>query len=178
MKAQVESFILSTSPAKQALFVINETFDVANITLAKTILNTPEAVDDEIRAKYAHPFDRLLDRALTKVRNLGAPQTTEVNVIKNGATIIGLLVRNPEPFFDPRLPDTTLALALLVITGISGPVVLYSKDRSQIFISNSTLSLSTGPVTLKFKHPAFNGETYVFDTDPSDNNPTITFSLT
>lgn len=183
MEAQVHSFTLQTgTQTVQALYFVEENFDTTDVTLLQTILTNPTAVDDELRKNYAHPFDRLLDKSLKKIRNLGVPQFTEVNVILNNTTIIGLLVRNPEPFFDPRLPDDTLAASLEVKNVHAGTTyssfnVLYSKDRSQIFITNAGLALQPGTVSLKFRHAFYNGEAYTFD-NAAINNPIITFSLT
>jgi hypothetical protein len=183
MEAQVKSFILATgTQTAEARYFVKENFDAGDITLLQNILTNPNAIDDEVRKNYAHPFDRLLDKSLKKIRNLGVPQFTEVNIILNNTTIIGVLVRNPEPFFDPRLPDATLAASLEIKNVHAGTTystfnVLYSKDRSQIFISNAGLALQSGTMTLKFRHSFYNGESYNFD-NVAANNPQLTFSLT
>jgi hypothetical protein len=101
---------------------------------------------DPLVQEFADPFDRLVDGAL-KLGAIDPAQTTDFTIIQNvsssintaSSSTIGILVRNPEPFNDPKLPLGTLAQTL-TLSFNGGPVtdfvVLFSKDRAKAFITN------------------------------------------
>jgi len=78
-------------------------------------------------------------------------------------SILGLLVRSPEPLNDPKIPAAILAGSIaLSVNG--GPATdhkaIFSKDIAGVFISNAALSLTAGPVAFTFKYYQFNGADY------------------
>ena len=112
-------------------------------------------------------FDRLMDGAL-RMKSLHAAVTTEFNIIKdeNTGNILGILVRNPEPFNDPKIPNSVLTQTLKMFKGfILVPNVIFSKDRSIAFITNNSMNIGAGIATFIFKYFEFTGSNYtVIDT--------------
>lgn len=73
----------------------------------KVVTNDILTMDPKIVQQYAEQFDRLINGVFhIDYNKLQAPETTEFNVIRHPITnkILGILIRNPEPFNDPKLP--------------------------------------------------------------------------
>jgi hypothetical protein len=114
---QVKSYILkkditTNAIIKEAVFVLNAetagTTPQLDLSLAVNVItNNEAAIPDEIKLQYADQFDRLINGVLhLNYNKLHAAVTNEFNVIKHPITgnIIGILIRNPEPFNDPKIP--------------------------------------------------------------------------
>jgi hypothetical protein len=114
---QVNSYILKKNDlnviVKEAVFVLGaEKAGIPTPQLdlgqaANVITNNELAMPDEIKLQYADQFDRLINGVLhIDYNKLHASVTTEFNIIKHPDTgnVIGILIRNPEPFNDPKLP--------------------------------------------------------------------------
>jgi len=82
--------------------------------------------------------------------------------------ILGIMVYNPEPFNDPKLPaadlvDTikmTLTLPDATVLTPDQFIVSYSRDNSMAFITNSALDVPLGSIQLSFRYKQFNGIDY------------------
>lgn len=173
---QIQSYLLVENAnvgaaTLEAKFTVEQAFDNATqILVAKSILDPtdPMPKDDLMRQTFGHPFNRLVEGAL-KLDSIHPPQSTEVNIIKDSNTskIIGLLVKNPEPFNDPKIPLSTIATSVrMTVNG--GPdsdyLGLFAKDYAQVFLSNSDLSMSipaSSTISLSFDYMQYNGATYV-----------------
>ncbi|HVZ40654.1 MAG TPA: hypothetical protein VHI13_15345 [Candidatus Kapabacteria bacterium] len=118
---------------------------------------------DALVAQYADPLDRLVDGAL-KLGALPAPQTTEFTVIKSGTgggqKIIGMLIRSPEPFNDPKLPPSEIALGLTATQFPGTPTVIFAKDVSRVFATNATMNVTAGTVAFRFEYRLYDGKQY------------------
>ncbi len=167
-KDQIESYILSSdlNNPKFAIFRIERAFDAADIAKAGQVINNTLPTNDVLIGQFAEKFDRLFDGAL-KLGSLAAAVTTEFNIIKNTNTgnILGVLIRNPEPFNDPKLPDSVFVDALSLTFG--GPPqnggsydVIWSKDKAKAFVTNSALSTGGGNAFFVFKYFEFDGSNY------------------
>jgi hypothetical protein len=130
--------------------------------------------------QYADQFDRLLTGVFHLDSNkLQTAVTTEFNFIKHPDThkILGILVRNPEPFNDPKLPkaDPNISsaepLETLEVSKFDGTsygdssefYVIHSKDRSSIFITNRSFDFNIdNDSTLRFSfiYKLYNGIDY------------------
>ncbi len=76
---------------------------------------------------------------------------------------MAILIRNPEPFNDPKLPvsELTSTLTLSVNGGnTSGYMNVFSKDRSKIYLTNSSSAISAGSGEFTFKFKLYDGTTY------------------
>ena len=151
---------------KEAIFDVNGTYSAGDITVAQSILSDTMAGNDPLRQEFALPYDRLFDGVL-KIGALHPAVTTEFNVIKDDTTgnILGVLVRNPEPFNDPKLPDAELD-STLQLSANSGSTadykVWFSKDKRNAFVSNSDFSMNvaTGAHQYTFEFKLFDGNAY------------------
>lgn len=123
--AQVNSYILKTDREgnilKAAVYKLNAvTVDVVtpppnsqivptiDLGMAqKVITNDITNIDSKLLQQYAEQFDRLINGVFhIDYNDLQAPETTEFNIVRHPITnkILGILIRNPEPFNDPKLP--------------------------------------------------------------------------
>lgn len=171
---QIQSFVMGVDGGTQILakFTLELTLDIDDLTLATTIVNTPASTSEEIQKEFPMIFDRLMDGAL-KTTAFDDSVCTEITVIKDitSNTLIGLLIRNPEPFFDPRINVQTLEsnhnikpIEIFIDNGSTSiPIdkLVYSHDKSKVFATVSSLSLPTGSVSVDFKYPEFDGANYI-----------------
>ncbi|HVZ41163.1 MAG TPA: hypothetical protein VHI13_17925 [Candidatus Kapabacteria bacterium] len=116
-----------------------------------------------LRAQYPLPYDALVNGVL-RINMLPPAVTTEFTIVREsaGGPVLGILVRSPEPFNDPKLPAAEVAKGI-VLTGFgaaSDQRVIFSKDLANIFISTRTGVVATGTVQIGFQYRLFNGQTY------------------
>ncbi|HCS20430.1 MAG TPA: hypothetical protein DIW47_07695 [Bacteroidetes bacterium] len=179
---QLQSYVLSTEPGneRKALYSIPVVWNSATQIEAVKELNSQSLSDTTLYDKYAISFDRLMNGIL-KVGQIPATDNFEVNVFKEGAVIKGILVRSPEPFIDPRLPKTEIDSSLVLSLNVGGipdntPLrVAFSKDTSQVFISNDNMDIAAGDLNLNFKFKLFDFDTNAFVVKQQAN---ITIDLT
>lgn len=182
---QVNSFkwLDSVNVEKKALYEINKSLLTVDHANAVDIINneTPLAVSD-LTNQFADRFNRLMDGAI-KLGPLNTPIGTEVNVIRDHTNkILGLLVRNPEPFNDPKLPNSFYTAnpppvslsyrrvedaevvnnnGLRTINNVVMELkYIHSKDRSQVFITSNFFELNPGLMRITFRYFEFNGTAY------------------
>ncbi len=183
---QVKSYILKEDSnnviLKSAVFSIDAKpvgatpalhLDMAEYVLTADLANT----DASLIEQYADQFDRLITGVLHI--SLPASTTTEFNLVINPLTdvIIGIIIQNPEPFNNPKLPkaDPTISsieefetLELMQHNGTdwgnaSDFFVIHSKDKSKMFITKRDFSFSISATALlkfTFKYKLYDGTTY------------------
>ena len=95
------------------------------------------------------------------------PENTEFNLLKDTNTdkIIGILIRNPEPFNIPKIPLEDVEESIAVVFATSGNVnnaykVLYSKDYSQALIMHSSKEITADTLNFRFQYKTWNGSEY------------------
>ena len=156
---QVQSCILrdeNDEKVGKAVFNIEKTFKAEAINKASALLNGT-LVDDELISRYANEFDRLTDGIL-QLGVIPPPVTTDFNIIKNGNTIIGIIVRNPEPFNYPKIPESELSDTIQLSVGNNSAnsfKVIFSPDNTQAFISNTVLNIPRGKATFTFLYKQY-----------------------
>src|SRR5690606_7844044 len=103
-------------------------------------------------------YDRIFEGILG-LNPWDEPVSTEVNVIRdsNNGNIIALIVRNPEPFNNPKFRKEVIVDTIEVV--VAGQVddsysVLFSKDNSQAIIMNAAKNI-TENLNLKFKYKIY-----------------------
>ena len=158
---QIQSYILrnENGEEKKAIFTVEKTFDTTTLNNASALLNGNY---NGLMTEYANVFDRLTDGIL-KLGILPPAVTTDFNIIKNSNTgnIIGIIVRNPEPFNDPKIPESdlsdTIQLSVKIANGssTSNYIVIFSQDKTQAFISNTTLNIPSGEATFTFRYKQY-----------------------
>ena len=146
--------------AGEAVFEIDQPWSSAAVTAARSVLDG--TADDSLVQGFADRFDRLLTGALG-LGELHPPETMELNVVRDGARILGVLVRSPEPLNDPKLPaaerDRTVRLE---VGGDARFQAVFSKDLAQVFLTDDAASfdLPAGIYRFAFEFLLFNGEAY------------------
>ncbi len=119
---------------------------------------------DPLEREYADPFDRLMDGIL-RTGPLDPPVGTDFNVVRDAANhkVIGILVRNPEPFNDPKIPAAAIAGTIALVQHNAPPktfTVLHSKDRSKAFIGDPGLDLALHDLYFTFTYLEYDGAAY------------------
>lgn len=122
--------------------------------------------NEPLIAKYASVYDRIVNGVL-QLPEKEAVTGVELTVIKgmfpgiggmdDTEGILGILVKSPEPFYDPKIPKVELAKSIKfrtqgepIDTPGSGCLFVYSKDNSCIFISNAFIALPQEQANLFF----------------------------
>jgi len=186
-KEQVQSYVLESSipvpGTSEAVYEVKEAFDnVTQIQVAKDILDPSDPLPRTsiLRQQYGHPFNRLIEGAL-QLESLDPPVSTEFNVIRNTNTgnILGILVKNPEPFNDPKIDVSQIANTIrMSVNGSSTADYrgLFSKDYSQVFLTNANQAMNLpdgATLVFTFEYKVYNGATYVVQSTES-----VTIQLT
>lgn len=118
---------------------------------------TPEIIKT-LTNDYQHPYDRVFEGILG-LKPWDEPISTEVTILKDTTTnnIIALIVRNPEPFNNPKFRKEVIAdtIQVLINNEVDGSYfVLFSKDNSQAIIMNSNKNI-TENLSLNFKYKIY-----------------------
>ncbi|MBS1914162.1 MAG: hypothetical protein JST22_19395 [Bacteroidetes bacterium] len=177
-KEHIGSYVLDKDTSRQAVYMLGNAVTSGAVPVALDLLNgVNNTAQDDLKKKYQHIFDRLIDGAL-RVRRYDAQntsmvldpaETVEANIVMQGSQRVGLLVRSPEPFNDPKIPEANLLAAVAVRmepdaspgTELATFRMVLSKDRSQIFITNDTMTLPAATVRITFSYLEFDGSSYV-----------------
>jgi hypothetical protein len=144
---------------------ISVTPDAARAEQLAALLSNSYPSGDPLEQEYADPFDRLL-HGILRVGALDPPTATEFTVVRDGAggNVIGLLVRSPEPFNDPKVTspaiDTTVNLTRRNAPGAVFTVI-HSKDRSMAFAGDPGLNLVLQDLDFTFTYLEYDGAAYV-----------------
>lgn len=189
---QAGSFILddSAETPQYAVYPLTVAFTAAEINEELKVLiddnpdNDPTAV-----LRYAVKYDRMVYGGLA-LNNLETVTGTVITLIINvnpedaaDKKILGILIRNPEPFNDPKLPADLLADTVkLSLTPVGGTVIgpeafiyIHARDTSAVFITNAAMEIPAGQMQLDFRYKLFNGNDY--QTDHEDySSPEITIT--
>jgi hypothetical protein len=190
-KYQINSYYLNSiyngnQVEKESKFDLEGSFSSEQINAVyATIKNQPIVgfeigVLDNLENNYQHSFDKVIEGILG-FKPVNEAISTEINVIRNTLdnTIIALLVKNPEPFNNPRMPLNEVYDTIQVISNgtVNGDYeVLFSKDYSQAIIMNEQKSINEN-IELRFKYKIWNGTSYVVPNEPDPQEPKYTISL-
>ncbi|HET6224736.1 MAG TPA: hypothetical protein VFF27_00560 [Bacteroidia bacterium] len=196
-KAQVESYRIKDENGnvkKYAFFDISDpaiSITVPGIEMAKAILNASEvqSKDNNSLRDFAQPFDRLIDSAFG-LKATNPAITTEFNMLVDttagtptSGNVLGILIRNPEPFNDPKLKPLDLENTIQVVTDATGNSVdqnyriIISKDGSKAFVTHITnnaadLNMPSSQLFIRFRYVEFNGQEYVLN-NPATNQVVV-----
>ena len=137
----------------------------AGLAAAGAVVTGTLSATDSLAAQYADLFDRLTTGAL-QMEALDPPAGTEFNLLRLGPRILGILVRNPEPFNDPKLP-AALAADTVELSIDGGPAsafsVIHAKDLAAAILTNAdgSLDLPGGSYSFTFRYKQFDGAAYI-----------------
>lgn len=181
---QVNSYVLKRDPEddevilKSAVYALESPVN-PDLSLATHALRDQLIASEEgLRNQYADRFDRLVNGVFAlDAKTLNTAVTTEFNAVKADGKILGILIRNPEPFNNPRIPIAnpetpsitemeTLAVSMDIGSGYGETdefYVIHSKDRSQMFVTLRNYSFDLpedAKYAFKFSYKEFNGVDY------------------
>lgn len=179
---QVKSYILKTGGNNETLFEavypleLTKNFD-ADLA-EKVITKTLQLQQDALLNQYADRFEQLMNGVFAVDLNvLQTAVTTEFNLVKHNGKLVGILIRNPEPFNDPKIPlaefssSSTAPEETVIVSKYTGSfwtneddyVVVHSKDKSQLFVTLRDCSFDFDPqskLKFTFKYKQYNGVNY------------------
>lgn len=168
------SLITVHSKAFFDLNVVNASNIAGALQVFNDTLLNPDPDPDNLIGTYSHIFNRLFEGGL-KLQALNAPENTEFNMLcvvddttgEPTGQIAGVLIRNPEPFNDPKIPADEIAQTICVVdsNGNVNPAykTVFSKDLSQAFISNTGMNITDEQLQIRFRYLVYNGQVYEFD---------------
>lgn len=167
-KEQVLSYQLlvdETDPLivlKEAVFDLSKPISDPDITIAQGILGG----SNDLILDYADLFERILQGAL-KLGTLQPAVTNEFNkVYTESNRLLGIWIRCPEPFNDPKLPESELETTIRLSVDGDGEAnykALFSKDKREVFVTNTddSMEMSSGDYLFTFDYKEWNGNAYV-----------------
>jgi len=164
----------------ESVFVIERDFSTGGeIAEAIQVVNNNLNAEDDLVSLFNEKYDRLVDGALRLFEKVASPAppaplpmlpplapavNTEFNIIKDSVTgkIIGILVRSPEPFNDPRMPkaDSEEILSAAFLPNSVTLRIIKSKDMANAFITTDNVELPPGIINFIFKLKEWNGTEY------------------
>ena len=164
---QVNSYKLSDANgnATDAIFNMPITPTATEVNEAYDLVNGNMDSTASIATQYLDAYDRVTEGVLG-FKPVDPPISTEFNLLKDSATgnLIGIIIRNPEPFNDPKIPLEELTEAPLEVLH-DGVVstdykILYSKDYSQILLMNTAKNITRTQLDFRFRYFRWNGNNY------------------
>ncbi len=175
-KAQIHSYYLTDDAGntKEALFYLPVQVDAATVNTAyRTVAGIPNSSSIAKETEQVDLFDRVIEGIL-QLPPLDAAVTTEINVLKNGDTTIGIWFRSPEPINDPKIPidvlmgtaaGTTPTMAIISDDGTvdTSYQLLYNKDRSQCLImkkQGADIQITATEINLRCTYLRWDGNRY------------------
>ena len=167
---QVKSYQLTDEEgaSREAIFTIEIPLSIEEVT---TLLDTVSSENTD-----EQNFDKLMENTLGMIP-LDPPVSTEFNVIKNSNTdeVVAVLIRNPEPFNNPKIP-IEFAKDMIRITGEDSDAysVLYAKDYASALITHSKGIITRESLDFIFTYYSWNGKAYVTQDEVTVKNILIT----
>ena len=162
---QINSYFLDTENNIKAIFNIEKEFTPQVINNAYQIISKDNIEIDNTIINYIDLFDRVIE-GVFKFQPLEVPLTTEFNLIRNliDNKVIAILIRNPEPFNNPKVGENILQDSIAVISESNEVLqeykILHSKDYSQCIIMNQQNSIDQNLI-VRFIYKSWNGSSYV-----------------
>ncbi|MXN92322.1 hypothetical protein GR160_13925 [Flavobacterium sp. Sd200] len=168
---QVNSYLLTEGEGdetvtKKAVFTISKEFTPQQIDMAYKTMTGQSYDADAWITNYQHAYDRIFEGILG-IEPLDEAISTEFNIIRNSADndkVIAIIVRNPEPFNNPRMPLNSVADTLLVMAEQvpnNSYKVVFSKDYSQAIIMHQDYVITAPELDFKFTFKIWDGNRYV-----------------
>ncbi len=178
-KEQVESCLFKdefNTIISHAIYDIPVSVTSTQIQQVYTLI--AEGFNNNAFAKAIDPFDSAVEELL-KIKPLDPAVTTEFNLIKNTENIVvGLLIRNPEPFNNPDISriittgNTNAHLKTITIIDADGIEdtsfkMIHAKDYTQCLImkqetigENSMYQISDTSLNFQFRYLKWDGNVY------------------
>jgi len=152
----------NTIQTGQAVYELRLNLTASQINnLYALVIRKSNVETDALRNNYIHEFDRALEGILN-IKPLDPPTHTDFVKIMDDITgdIIAILVRNPEPFNDPRIPLEDMNDVLKVLGAKEDSVkykILWNKDYSQAIVMHETKKILAEDLQFQFLYKTWNG---------------------
>lgn len=166
---QVNSYLLDDGDGNQqaAIFKIALDLSTAAIDSAYSLIaGTPDAAAQALENQYVDYFDRTIE-GVFGMTPLPPAESTEFNAIvdQNTGDTVALLIRNPEPFNDPKIPENEMRETLRVLNNANDDPdvqyqIIYSKDYAEVLIMRSNKKITNTALRIRFRYLLWNGSTY------------------
>ena len=144
--------------------LLEDSVDSVQSVVTDILNNTLNLATSDLARRFPHRYDQLY--YVLGIKNMPPALTTEINVLKTGNQFIGLLVRSPEPFTDPKEPEPNTAIQAFLDSDSTFKSVS-SKDAANVFLIpdhfipfTSTLFNSPLIVHINFDFKLFDGTGY------------------
>ena len=176
---------------RQAVYEISMSLSTEQVNnLYALVSNKPNAATEAeaLRNNYLHEFDRAIEGIL-QMSPLDPPTHTDFVKIMHVRTreLIAILVRNPEPFNDPRIPlefmfdrmneQGILEEGALKVLGAKGAgtkyKVLWSKDYSQAIIMHDNKKIDAEELQFQFIYKTWDGNQRKYLVKNEDEIPEV-----
>jgi hypothetical protein len=113
---------------------------------------------------YSEVFDRAFEGVMG-LKPLNPPTNTEfVKIVNTNNDVVALLIRNPEPFNDPKIPLDDMADCFKVLNAAGNNddnfKVIYAKDYSQILVMHKSKKIRDPKLKLEFIYKTWDGVKY------------------
>ncbi|MCQ9637798.1 hypothetical protein MP478_00180 [Chryseobacterium sp. WG14] len=173
-KEQVESYKLKEYDDK-GLVVIGQKdaiyevkADLKQQQLNDLYILASEGVENPYLKGLANTYSEVFDRAFEGVmglKPLNPPTHTEfVKIINTNNEVAALLIRNPEPFNDPKIPLGDMADCFKVLNAVGEHnkdfQIIYAKDYSQILVMHKSNKIKDSKLKLEFTYKSWDGSAY------------------
>ncbi|NEQ64339.1 MAG: hypothetical protein F6K21_02345 [Symploca sp. SIO2D2] len=175
---QINSYLLSdgANNESKAIYHIRHSFEDGSIQTAFDIIQmageiaagNSNAANSNLATQFSDFFDRVLEGVFS-VPPLAPAITTEFNLLRDqdkaDSPIVGILVRNPEPFNDPQMPlkeiyDGTVAILDEQNNKVDAYKMLFAKDYSQVLIMHNPPPIPVSSLRIRFQYKRWNGNEY------------------
>lgn len=172
-KEQVESYKLKEYDDNNVVIGQKDAIYEVKVDLKQQQLNdlyilaSNGAENPNLKA-LANTYSELFDRAFEGVmglKPLNPPTHTEfVKIMNTNNDVAALLIRNPEPFNDPRIPLDDMKECLKVLNALNkhteGFELIYAKDYSQILVVHKSNKIKDSKLALEFNYKSWDGTQY------------------
>ncbi|MGE8552403.1 MAG: hypothetical protein ACN6OB_00515 [Chryseobacterium jejuense] len=172
-KEQVESYKLKEYNDKNEVIGQKDAIYEVKADLKPQQLNdlyilASEGIENPNLKGLANTYSEVFDRAFEGVmglKPLNPPTNTEfVKIVNTNNDVVALLIRNPEPFNDPRIPLKKVRECLKVLNSLNEHnkdfQLIFSKDYSQILVVNKSNKIKDEKLKLQFMYKYWNGSVY------------------
>ena len=140
------------------------------------ISGSSNAQTDALAKQFIDEFDRVLE-GIFGVKPLDPPTCTDFITIRNkNGGVIAVLVRNHEPFNDPKISKEEIADTIQVMRNGTENIKfkkLFSKDCSQVLIMHKSKIIEEQSLVFKFFYKTWNTENRKYEVNLADVNSTV-----
>lgn len=172
-KEQVESYKLNEYNDKNDVIEQKDAIYEVKVDLKEQQLNdlytlASEGIENPNLKGLANTYSEVFDRAFEGIMGLeplNPPTHTEfVKIVDTNNDVVALLIRNPEPFNDPKIPLKEIKDCFKVLNALGEHnkdfQLIYAKDYSQILVMHRSNKIKDSKLALEFNYKSWNGNQY------------------